>query len=581
MKDIGRYYEEELSYLIEAGREYARLHPDRARYLNLADPRSRDPHVERLIESFAFLSGAVRQKLEDEFPELTHALLDLVWPHFLRPIPPIALLQFAPIPGMVREPQVVPRGFLVESKPTSEQVPCRFATAYDVGIYPIALGEAGLSTDQAGRRSLLLGLTLDEGADPATISIERLRVHLAGEPAVAFRHYRFLRTQVDSVVLRLSRDNRRVLPPSCVRRVGFSDREGLLHSSAVSFPGYRLLSEYFAFPEKFLFVDFVGLGPLELPRGERRFELEVRFRQRPPDSFRPSTEDFALYVTPVVNQFRREGEPILVDQLKRAYRVLGDYTHPDAYEVISVDSVEGLRRSDGARRRHPAFFSFEHGPDEAGSGGEYFHVTDRVSPAGGWQTFLSLVSPSRGHLPGPETLSLALTCMNGRLCQEVGAESLRVAAEERLDFATFRNITRPTDPVYPKLGEGSEWSFISHMALNVLSIADAAALRSILSLYDVGDQPANRRRIDAVRGLRAIPREVLVRGTPIRGTELALTVDETHFDDEGELLLFSDVLSEFFALYAPTNSFTELVVVCEPSGEVKRCQPATGKQSLI
>lgn len=581
MKDTGRYYEGELAYLVEAGREYARLHPERARYLNLADPRARDPHVERLIETFAFLTGAVRRKLEDEFPELTHALLDLVWPHFLRPIPPVALLQFAPIPGMVREPQVVPRGYLVESRPTSEQIACRFATAFDVTVYPIRLDEAGLTTDSAGRRSLRLRFKLDDGADPTTLSVDRLRVHLAGEPAVAFRNYRFLLTQVDSVVLRLAADNRRVLGASCIQPVGFSAGEELLHHTGVSFPGYRLLSEYFAFPEKFLFVDIVGIGPLDLPRGERDFELEVRFRQRPPDVFRPTTADFALYVTPIVNRFRREGEPIRVDQLKRSYRVLGDYTHPDAFEVVSVDSVEGLRRADGARKHHHAFFSFQHDQTENDDEGSYYHVTDRLSPAGGWQTFLSLVSPVRGRLPGEETLSLLLTCMNGRLCHEVGAESVRVAAEERLDFVTFMNITRPTDPIYPKLGEGSEWNFISHMALNFLSIADAPALRAILSLYDVGDQPANRRRIDAVRSLEARPREILYRGAPIRGTELTLRVDETHYDDEGELLLFSQVLSEFFSLYAPTNSFTELVVVREPSGEAMRCQPVTGKQSLL
>ena len=171
--------------------------------------------------------------------------------------------------------------------------------------------------------------------------------------------------------------------------------------------------------------------------------------------------------------------------------------------------------------------------------------------------------------------------MNGRLCQEVGAEAIRIAAEERLDFATFRNITRPTDAIYPKLGDGTQWSFVSHMALNVLSIADAAALRTILSLYDAGESPANRRRIDSVKTLKARPRDILARGTPIRGTELTLTLDEGHFDDDGELLLFSEVLAQFFSLYAPMNSFTELIVVRDPSGEVLRCPPATGKQSLL
>lgn len=581
MAENNRYYEEELNYLIEGGREYARQHPDRARHLNLSDPRSRDPHVERLLESFAFLSGAVRQKIEDDFPELTHALLDLVWPHFLRPVPPMALLEFRPIPGMLRERQVVPRGFLVDSLPTSADVCCRFRTAYPVEIYPLRLGEAGVVTDEAGQRTLTFRFELEEGADPTNLEIDRLRIHLAGGPTMAMMTYRLLRTAADTVTVRFSRERRRVLPLDCIRPVGFTSDDEILPYPPVSFPGYRLLSEYFAFPEKFLFLDIVGLGKLELDRGARGFDLEVRFRKRPPDSFRPATEDFRLFVTPIVNLFPRDGEPISVDHVERTYRVLGDYTHPDALEVISVDEVEGLRRSDGARLSHAPFFSFEHGEEDGGSEGIYYHVENHVSAAGGWVTRLSLISPIRGKLPSEETLSLRLTCMNGRLCREVGVETAHVAGEERLDYATFRNITRPTDPIYPRLGAGMEWDFISHMALNVLSVTDAGALRRILSLYDVGGLPANRRRIESIKSIAARPREILRRGTPVRGTELELTVDETHFDDEGDLILFSEVLAEFFSLYASINSFAELIIIRSPSGEVLRCPAIIGKQSLI
>ncbi|MCP4663845.1 MAG: type VI secretion system baseplate subunit TssF, partial [bacterium] len=205
MPGSNRYYEEELNYLIEAGREYARLHPERARYLNLDDPRARDPHVERLIESFAFLSGQVRRKIDDEFPELTHALLNLVWPHYLRPVPPMAMLEFRPIPGMVRERQVIPKGFLVDSQLTSQEVPCRFCTAYPVEIYPFALADAEVRIDEAGQRKLRLRFELEEGADPGKFTVERLRFYLAGEPTVAYNTYRILRQTAEAVELRFSR----------------------------------------------------------------------------------------------------------------------------------------------------------------------------------------------------------------------------------------------------------------------------------------------------------------------------------------------------------------------------------------
>ncbi|HVR11087.1 MAG TPA: type VI secretion system baseplate subunit TssF, partial [Thermoanaerobaculia bacterium] len=216
MTEVDRFYEEELNYLIEAGREYARLHPERARFLNLSDPRARDPHVERLIESFAFLTGRVREKLEDQFPEITQSLLELVWPHHLRPIPALSLLQFRPIRGMVRERQVVPKGFLVDSRPTSLEVPCRFRTAYPVEVYPLHLAAAGMATDDAGQPRLQLRFELTDGAGVKQLEIPRLRLHLAGEPAVAFGIYHLLRTQVDSILLRAGREALRLLPPGAL-----------------------------------------------------------------------------------------------------------------------------------------------------------------------------------------------------------------------------------------------------------------------------------------------------------------------------------------------------------------------------
>jgi type VI secretion system protein ImpG len=347
----------------------------------------------------------------------------------------------------------------------------------------------------------------------------------------------------------------------------------------VSFPGYRLLSEYFVFPEKFLFLDLPPMGKIDLGKGDKSFDVEVRFKGRPPDRFRPTTDSFRLFATPVINLFPRHGEPIMVNQLKLSHRVLGDYTHPDAYEVISVDSVEGLRRSDGARRTHRPFYSFTHGLD--GEGSLYYTAGSHISHSGTWLTQLSLVSPTKNSLPSEETLSLELTCSNGRLCREVGEGDIRVPGQERLDFVTFANFTRPTEPVYPRLGEGAEWSFISHMSLNFLSMAEASALHEILKLYDPGAEPANVRRIESIKGVSAKGRETLFRGSPVRGTVLEVTVDETHFDDEGDLLLFAQVLSEFLSLYTGLNSFTELVVRRTPSGEVLRCPAIIGKQSLI
>lgn len=590
-----RYYQEELRYLLEAGREYARMHPERARFLHLEDSRHRDPHVERLIEAVAFLTGRVHRRLDDDFPELTHSLLRLIWPHYLRPVPPLAMLELDPLTDRFTGHERVPAGCLVDSKPTSAGVPCRFRTGYPVDLYPIRLQEVGVNTDEAGRRFLNLGFELTEGADPAAFRLDRLRLYLAGEPPAAFLTYWLLRRSAESVALRYTSERSdRWQAEEVIRPVGLGSEDELLPYPRVSFPGYRLLSEYFAFPEKYLFIDFVGLGSLARLEGKRTFNLEVRFKEAPPDGFRPTTDDLRLYVTPIVNLFPREGEPIQVTHVRTDHKIQADYSHPEAYEVISVEEVMGLPKGEHSARKHVPFFSFKH---EGKPDGIYYQVSHGLDPAGRWSARIGLVSPNKGELPKPETLSLSLSCSNGQLCQEVGRDvrlarrrpgdkmeslgTISLPGGERLDTARIADITRPTESVYPETGDKAEWRFISHMALNHLSLADVESLRQVLALYNVGDQPANRRRIEAVRAITVRPLDKLIGGAPVRGSELILELDETHFAGAGDLLVFSEVLSEFFSLYAGINSFTELVIHRHPSNEEFRCPAAAGRQSLL
>ncbi|MEM7351088.1 MAG: type VI secretion system baseplate subunit TssF [Acidobacteriota bacterium] len=581
-----RYYDAELNYLDQAGSDYARLYPDRAEYLGLRDVASRDPHVERLVQSFAWLSGQIHQRLDNDFPELTHSLMELAWPHYLRPIPSLALLQFNPRPGELDQPQTVDRGFRVKSRRTSLEVRCHFRTVYPVRLFPLTVDDAGIAVGDDGQRRLEIRLRLLPGADGKKIDLDGLRFFLMGEPSVTFRAYDLLRRSVSRLRLRFGRDNERVFrAPSengVIQPVGFAEGEELLPYPGISFPGYRLLAEYFAFPEKFLFVELRDLGTLELEDGQETFHLTFEFDRRPPDEFRPTTDNFQLHVTPIINLFAKDGKPIAVEHLRQWEHVEGDRLYPGAYEVITVDDVQALRDGEGRSRTRYPFYSFEHDP-EAGGDGIFYHVTHRPGLGQNWRTELRLISSSSdAKLPRSETLSLELTCMNGRLCSELGVGEINTADGDLCSYAVFKNITRPTAPVYPDLGERAPWNFISHMALNFLSLGEATALRQILTLYDLGGKRANKRRIDSILVAESQPLQRLIGGAPVCGSELALTVDESHFADEGDLFLFSEVLNEFFALYASTNSFTRLRIRhSKPEKDDLECPLKIGKQPLV
>ena len=580
-----RYYRSELNYLDQAGREYASLYPERADFLGLRDVAHRDPHVERLVESFAWLTGRVHQRLDNDFPELTHALTDLTWPHFLRPIPSVALLQFTPRRGELEQPQVLPRGFRVKSRRTSLDIRCRFRTVYPVKLFPFHLADARIVVSDAGQRQLALRIELLPGAAPDKIELDGLRLFLMGEPSVTYSAYRLLLRAVSCLRVRFGRDRERRFTGSDlmgkIAPVGFGEDEDLLPYPGISFPGYRLLAEYFAFPEKFLFLELKDLGPLKLESHEDSFEIFFEFDQRPPDEFRPTLDNFQLHVTPIVNLFEKDGKPISVRHLKQWDSVEGDQAYPGAYEVISVDDVQALREGEGRSRPRHAFFSFEHDTD-AGGDGVFYHVSHRIGLEDRWRTELRLISSNpETTLPRRETLSLELTCMNGRLPKELGIGEINAPDGDLMDYAMFKNITRPTAPIYPELGEQAPWRFISHMALNFLSLADAETLRQILTLYNLGDKRANRRRIASIRKVETRPLQRLIGGAPVCGTELTVTVDESHFADPGDLLLFSEVLNEFLSLYASTNSFTRLRIRHTKQEDDLECPLKIGMQPLI
>lgn len=581
-----RYYRSELNYLDQAASEYARFYPERADYLGLRDVAHRDPHVERLVESFAWLSGKIHQRLDDDFPELTHALTDLTWPHYLRPIPSVALLQFTPRRGELERPQTLPRGFQVKSRRTSQEIRCRFRTVYPVKLFPFELEDARIAVSDDGQRRLALRFKLLPGADAKRIELDGLRLFLMGEPLVTFSAYRLLLRSVSRLRVRFGRNRERSYTGASLRQkiapVGFAEDEDLLPYPGISFPGYRLLAEYFAFPEKFLFLELRDLGTLEeLESHEDTFELLFEFDQRPPDEFRPTIDNFQLHVTPIINLLDKGGKPISVRHLRQWEPVEGDQAYPGAYEVIAVDDVKALREGEGrARQRHP-FYSFAH-DTEVGGDGIFYHVKHRIGLEDRWRTELRLISSQPdGELPRRETLSLELTCMNGRLTKELGIGDIDAPDGNAADYAMFKNITRPTAPIYPELGEQAPWHFTSHMALNFLSLADAAALRQILALYDLGQRRANRRRIEGIRKVEVKPIQRLIGGAPVGGSELTITVDESHFADPGDLLLFSEVLNEFFSLYASTNSFTRLRIRHTKQEEDLECPLKIGKQPLI
>jgi type VI secretion system protein ImpG len=609
-----RCYESELVFIRQLAKEFARTYSGAAGRLLLEDNRSVDPHVERLIEAFALLTGRIQHKLDDEFPELTHAILSVLYPHFLAPVPSTAIVQFVLDASRAK----LPEGFRIErlsrlrTTPVND-LPCKFRTGYPVTLWPLVVTDAWLRPPPFPRHvkpvpgtAALLSLRVEclAGMTFAKLGLDRLRFYLSGDQQVIPELYELLFQHTLRVDLRCPDVGGRVetfslAPEKCLFPVGFETSEGLLPYPPQSFLGYRLLSEFFTFPQKYWFLDLGGFAEAKRAGFGAVVEITFQLDQTLAGAEQAvNKETFLLGCAPAINLFEQTAEPIQLTHARHEYRIVPEVAYPFGMEVYSVDSVSGLDSGNAGIEYQP-FFSFRHGQDREGQRA-YWHAARRASLAEndlGTDVYLNLVNLDFDPtVPAEETLVVRTTCTNRNapvLLQRAGPE-LTFELEGAAPLAGIRCVRSPTVPLRPPQRKGAYWRLLSHLNLNHLSLADEAegrqALQEILRLYDFSDAAAGQQLgnvtrqiiegITAVRSRRIVGRT----GGPIssgfcRGLEITIDFDRENYVGTG-VYLFASVLERFLALYGSVNSFTQLVATTN-EGELKKWAPRAGEQPLL
>ena len=583
--EILRYYEAEMRYLREAGQEFARAFPDRARELDLDRVGERDPHVERLFEGFAFLMGRLRHKLDDELPELTEGLVSMLWPHYLRMIPSLAILELTPQAGTLQKHETVAAGLEATSDPVEAgmggagaekaTIECVYRTTQPVDLYPLALAEAGVHAREDGRSVIRLRLAIQTQTERGRLQVPRLRLYLNADRPVALALYAALTAEPVAMQVRVPGwpEDRpgtpQAMPGLRLAPAGFAAEERLWPKADNAFGGYQLLLEYFTFPEKFMFVDLFGLDVQAIPANAPWLDVEVVLQLPWPDDMRFNAGNVRLYCTPVINLFPVAADPVMVSQHETEYRVRARADQGALVDIYSVDGVEYFQR--GQRFPYEPFAAFRHrgGMLRHDMPERYYHTRMRRGPSGRFDTWIVLGGHAwdEARELTAETLSLSVTGTNGMLPRK----ALREAGITRMrggftNVAAVRNLTAPTLPVYPPTGDRFQWRVLSHLAPNYLSLLDAEILRGSLALYDWTEGELNRRRIEAITDVRHRPLNKLVKGGLMRGVEITVTLDANRFAGEGDLELFGSMLNRFLGLYATLNLYTKLVIVAQPVG---------------
>ncbi|CCN45815.1 putative Type VI secretion system, VCA0110 [Vibrio nigripulchritudo MADA3029] len=583
-----KYFRDELAFLKDQGKQFTEIHPQLSRFLN---GRNTDPDVERLLEGFAFLTGKLREKVEDEFPELTHSIINMLWPNYLRPIPSMSILRFSP-KGNFSTRQVIKKQTKVDSVPVFD-TPCQFRTCRDVEIYPIVCDRiSAIHTKDASKVSLEMSM-LNKDESIGSVELDSLRFYLGGDTYSAQNLYLWLGHYLDSIEVEYDGGSVKV-PTDVFDVVGF-DNDGLLPYPKNVYQGYRIFQEYLAFPESFHFFDLKHIGRYISDHVTGKFTLRFHFTQTLPGSTLVSDESFILYATPIVNLFRHDADPIDLTGKRTEYRIAPSSRYPRHYEIFSVDHVEGWQETSdgrvrGQRRVYTPFESFQHEIELARQRlALYYRVRVKDSiRKDGFDHHISFVrgDETTGYLLD-EAVTLELTCTNRQLPAELAVGDICVSTDTSPPFADFENITIPTQTLRPVLDGSLLWTLISNLSLNYLSLLDKNALCSVLRAYDfrsLVDQQAariSRQRMDGIVSIESEPLDKLIKGMPVRGLLSRITMDPNAFGSEGDLYLFGTVLSQFFALYASINSFHELVVVNAESREEYSWGNQHGMQPLI
>lgn len=556
------------------------------------------------------MGARISKRIEDDYPEFTDALLEVLYPHYLRPFPScsIAYFDMEGVAAKLSAPIRVPRGSYLQSRPV-RGINCRFRTAYDVVLVPVAVkaasyrgvAEAPMAVSLPPGTGAQISISFELLSDQASfagLGTDALRFFVDGEPSFCSAMRDALALGVKAAYVESDGSGRwRRLADTPLVPVGFADDESLIDFPARSHPAYRLLTELFGYPDKFGFFD-LQLKPVTAG-ASRWFTLHLVLHATPPDRAANQVleeldcKNIRLGCTPVVNLFAQHGEPIRVTHRSVTYPVIADGRRAFAYEVHSIDSVHRIRQTPQGEliQEFRPFYSLHHGEDPERAGQYWVARRDedvaRESP--GYETEVSFVDLEfNPTLPQTDVVSVELTCSNRDLPSQLayGIAGGDLSIEGGTPARAISLLRKPSRPLRFRHGRGAQWRLISHLSLNQLSLTGSGlpALKEMLRLYDISGSSVSSRQIDGIVGIEQYPVTTWLSGkhfaSVVRGLEVRLTISENHFVGTG-VAAFAHVLDHFFGLYVHANSFIRLVLISSDTGEeLVRCLPRSGESIL-
>lgn len=588
------YYNQEIEYLQHAGARFAEHHPKVAQRLKINDTHVSDPHTARLIESFAFLTGRINYKIDQNFAELATRLLDVLYPHMTRPIPAMSVARVALQPAAYQtlDPIHFARHHSFYAVSGLQQLHCKFRSVYPLTVWPITITDAQVQAQDPvifpqNQADFFLSITLTckNFAKLASHHCDELMFQIRSSLQKAAKIHQALFQQSANTVWMLKDDD---TIPVCLGQgalepVGFEEEDIVLPAKYGTNFSYHLLQEFFVFPEKFMFFRCKNLQK-ELSTAHEKirlffpiYKIDTRVVAK------ISAEDFCLDAVPIVNLFSMKSDPILLDHTQMEYRLSPQENYDPFYEVYDVTKVECTRKE---ITLHP-FFDAHHK-----SGNDNLYWTARRDSAQmrglvGSDMFLSFVTHAFKPIPADQlTVYAEILATNRDLAHDIQKDTI-LYSEGAQPFEEIKCTTHPRSVPYEYEDGDYLWQLIALLSLNHMSFSDPEyakdALQQVLKLH--ASRTHTETAADCIEKVEIFPAvrrlgEENWRGF-VRGIEVVLHMKD--FDAESYLLfLMSMVVHTFLSHQVGINSFVVLKIVdAESKEEMMAWCPKVGAQRLL
>ena len=557
------YYKKALTELREEAAVFARANPALAPHLAGPSP---DPDVERLLEGAAYLTGNIHQKLDEDFPEFAQGIMQLAFPHYLRPLPSATIIQFTP-KSILKGKLTIPAGTCIDSIDV-EGSKCRFRTCTEVEALPLLISEATITDLGNSRKRIEISFNLS-GVSLSEWTSDKLRLHIHGDLSGATNLFMAMQHYLDKIYVETA-SAKHEIDPEQLKPAGMSADEGLIPYPGNSFPAYRLIQEYYLLKEKFLFLDLLNINEWKNKVGASQFKLVLECKEMPFILPRINSDWFVLHATPAINLFDHEAEPTAITHRQSEVPLRPSRSKGESTQVYDIKSIVGHNRKQAKKTHYKPLGMFD--PSEQSV--PVYQTTFRASESGKTnEPYLTISYPQDYDIPDQETIIAQLTCSNGSLPAGLRPGDICKATSSTSELVEFKNITPATDCYQVPTGKNVLWRLMSHLSLNLLSLADADNLKALLDLYIFGggknknEEMADRRRVESIIALAVVPEDRFVTGLIMRGQAINILARLDHFACHGDFYLFGTILNQLLASFSSINCYTRLILKDEVSGE--------------